>query len=508
MHRLLFAALMAVAIPLQAQTICGPNGCYTPSPRSPRVQVTVRGSRDYSRYASFCKVWVPCPNGTYDRGTGCYARSPQSGEKVVLTAYHLFAENPNARAIVEFPSINKSYYGRVLIKDEAGDVCSIKLEKTPAVCPCVVSTVDVNVGDRLSLAGFGGTPRRGFLAWIGKAVGRVAYGWRPESSVAIEVTYPASQGDSGGPVWNTSGQLVGIITRSGQNKTVITVGLRGQRCRILHKLFPPYRRNPRADIAIQPPPNPQYVAPVPDPIQKGNDDGGSGTPEPSDVTDPGDTTDGDATVPDDDTSSIDYDVIIDAVYEKMIANADKFKGPPGEPGPQGEMGPPGQDGNDAEITPEHLAAIVATLTDQLKNDPVFVAKTTGPQGEPGLPGSSGPPGEDAEFDVDELAQKVALILNGDSEESGWSHIVVVAPKGAEYWNRLDSDIQRARDYWHRLRWVPPPDNIDIGPLPVMVAYSNGIPVRNWAGLRGVEDALSRITRGEFDHEIKTTGGGS
>jgi hypothetical protein len=61
MHRLLFAALMAVAIPLQAQTICGPNGCYTPSSRSPRVQVTVRGSRDYSRYASFCKVWFHAP---------------------------------------------------------------------------------------------------------------------------------------------------------------------------------------------------------------------------------------------------------------------------------------------------------------------------------------------------------------------------------------------------------------------------------------------------------------
>jgi hypothetical protein len=46
--------------------------------------------------------------------------------------------------------------------------------------------------------------------------------------------------------------------------------------------------------------------------------------------------------------------------------------------------------------------------------------------------------------------------------------------------------------------VEPPGDRNIGPLPIMVAYQGGSPAKSFVGLRAVEDALTAITRGDYD----------
>jgi hypothetical protein len=78
---------------------------------------------------------------------------------------------------------------------------------------------------------------------------------------------------------------------------------------------------------------------------------------------------------------------------------------------------------------------------------------------------------------------------------------LIASAEADYWPRLSGEFERAKGYWNMVRHVEPPVNRQIGPLPVLVAYKAGKPVQNWVGLREVSQALSQITRGEYDDFI-------
>lgn len=181
--------------------------------------------------------------------------------------------------------------------------------------------------------------------------------------------------------------------------------------------------------------------------------------------------------------SIDYDAIADKVLQRMRDDPAPFVGPVGPAGPLGPSGPAGIDGvdglsgMDATLTPELLATMTAAIIQTLKGDQEFLASVKGPQGDPGsTPLPDGPQAE-------------------------WTHLVLVADSQASYWPRLSSEFQTATGYYNRLRHIEPPQDRNIGALPVLVAYREGKPVSNWVGHRDVSQALNRIVRGEFDRFI-------
>jgi hypothetical protein len=167
----------------------------------------------------------------------------------------------------------------------------------------------------------------------------------------------------------------------------------------------------------------------------------------------------------------------------------ELQGPPGLPGKDGEKG------KDAQVTADQLAAMSAAILKNLKNDNEFTSKLKGPVGPEGPPGPA--------CDLADLTARIdalegTLVNTPDSE---WSHLVLIADTKAEYWPRLSGEFERAKGHWAKMRQIEPPDDRYIGPLPILVAYTAGKPVQNWVGPRNVSQALSNITRGEYDQFI-------
>jgi len=77
-----------------------------------------------------------------------------------------------------------------------------------------------------------------------------------------------------------------------------------------------------------------------------------------------------------------------------------------------------------------------------------------------------------------------------------SHMVLVRDASAEYWPRLDGELEAARGYYSAIREADPPAfSVE---LPVLVGYSDGSPIWRISGLRDVGNALRLITRNQFD----------
>lgn len=142
-------------------------------------------------------------------------------------------------------------------------------------------------------------------------------------------------------------------------------------------------------------------------------------------------------------------------------------------GPKGDQGDPGRDGADGQA---------------------------GPKGDKGDKGEKGDP---AVVDYDRIVSEVVSIIRADlpvddgDSAPAWSHIVLVAPKDASYSRRLLEEFERARSRYSGLRFTEPPVQ-HVGPIPALVAYHEGTPLKVWRGEREVSEALSRIARGEYD----------
>jgi hypothetical protein len=192
---------------------------------------------------------------------------------------------------------------------------------------------------------------------------------------------------------------------------------------------------------------------------------------------------------------------------------DGAPGPQGEPGQDGAPGPQGEPGKDAELTTEQIAAMTAAIILKLKSDEEFITATKGDpgpqglQGEPGPQGPEGPQGDKGDPGVDgkdgKDGETPSLPPLPDSE-TGWSHLVLVAPSESNYWYRLEYDYNRATEHYNQIRHVEPPTDRNIGPMPLLVAYSGGKPAKSWVGLRDVTQALNYIIRGEYDEFLLVT----
>jgi hypothetical protein len=130
--------------------------------------------------------------------------------------------------------------------------------------------------------------------------------------------------------------------------------------------------------------------------------------------------------------------------------------------------------------------MTAAIIQFLKTDKDFIAATTGKDGKDGKDG------------VDGTTPTIP------PSETGWSHMVLIAPKSADYWTRLSGEYDKATSYYSMLRHIEPPTDRNIGPMPVLVAYNGGKPAKSWTGLRDVSQALTNIVRGDFDEFILPT----
>ena len=145
----------------------------------------------------------PAPPGRY-AGSGFLV----SSDGYVVTSYHVvkgadsvFIENEN------FGRFKTS----VVLSDAANDVSILKIDsaqsfKNVRALPYLINSLEANLGEDVFTLGF---PREDIVFGEGSISAASGYQQNPNS---YQVSVPVNPGNSGGPLFNAKGDLVGIIS--------------------------------------------------------------------------------------------------------------------------------------------------------------------------------------------------------------------------------------------------------------------------------------------------------
>jgi hypothetical protein len=131
---------------------------------------------------------------------------------LVVTNWHVVRDATGEITVV-FPDGFRSG-GRVLKTDRDWDLAAVSVWK-PRVAPVPLATVAPRPGDLLTIAGYGSGLYRA-------ATGRCTQYVSPGNHLPyemVEVSAAARQGDSGGPIFNSQGQLAGVLFGEGHGLT-------------------------------------------------------------------------------------------------------------------------------------------------------------------------------------------------------------------------------------------------------------------------------------------------
>ncbi len=164
-----------------------------PRPAVPRIECGAGPSRD-------------CGSGVLVDAGG--------GRAVVLTAWHVVRGHRDAITI-RWPD-GTTAAAKVVASDDAFDLAVLSTP-TPKAAPVQLAAKAPAVGDRLTIAGYGGAP---FV--YREASGPVTQFLSPAGrhpAHMVEVRAAARQGDSGGPIFTESGELAGILWGSSHGLT-------------------------------------------------------------------------------------------------------------------------------------------------------------------------------------------------------------------------------------------------------------------------------------------------
>ncbi len=125
---------------------------------------------------------------------------------LVITAAHLFTEG-TGDVEVKFPNGDR-YAARLEVLDKTWDLALLGIRK-PGAAPVAIASTKPAIGDLLTAGGYPqGNPYRTvtgrFSRWVGPGGG--------QPFDMLDMAARVEQGDSGGPILNGRGQLVGIIS--------------------------------------------------------------------------------------------------------------------------------------------------------------------------------------------------------------------------------------------------------------------------------------------------------
>lgn len=295
-------------------------------------------------------------------GSGCYL-----GDRLVLTCGHVAA---GTTAVCTFRR-GDAIGGQFVAVDREWDQSLIELERLPEAAGVPLAQDNPQVGDVVIAAGYSSGQllfRPGRV--IGYAMPKAGqpYDW-------LRMSNAVQPGDSGGPIFNAAGELIGDVW--GSDYRDANSSSTGLMCGRTWRFLGAWRDRLRAwhertqcgpggcqpwqpwqpGISQRPPAGPTEPAkPTPPPpltpIQK---------PDPSPPP----------------QSSIDYDLLAAAIAKQMPVPRDGIDGkpgPPGRDGTDGKPGPPGRDGTDGQPGPPGRDA-------ELPETLFFIRKIDGPTGQ-------------------------------------------------------------------------------------------------------------------------------
>lgn len=352
----------------QEQVLSSPN--YQPV-QPPSTTAPSSVSRDITKWPQTCVVSSPGTNGIISTGSGVLVSSEPPA---ILTAYHILRESPNSPVTVYFPSSGKSTIGTLTsTPSNDPDIALVSLRSKVSVEPVTLADRDPQPGENMTVAGFtGGTI---FHARAGRFI---KYSGLRHQNIVIGVK--VGNGDSGGPVLNSRGHLVGILWGSDGLQTYAVCGPENSRCGILRRLLSGLirpLRGSRDDILVPLPfstresaeSGPKSGSKSP---QSGPKSPQSGQSPSESGAEPVDVPASPESKPATRTEPIDYTRIVTEVVA-ALENNPKLRGPQGEqgptgpPGPIGPQGPPGPPGS-SSISQEEIEQISGRITLKMQSD--------------------------------------------------------------------------------------------------------------------------------------------
>jgi len=244
-----------------------PGGACPPAPRwqaptlRPRQPAAEPAPARETARPGVGAVWIHNRIGNAsDIGSGTVVYRNGS-EALVLTCWHLFRDG-QGRITVVAPD-GQQQPATLVAADPAYDLAGLRIgnwqgEATPIACTLPAA------GESVRSCGFGGDGR-------GQAVGGQTRGYTRTDGTAADTTLIATGsvrgGDSGGPMLNSAGELVGVIWGSADGKTY------GTHCGEARRFVEEVCLR-RLGARLQPVPNSRQVGPMrsaaskPPPIQK------------------------------------------------------------------------------------------------------------------------------------------------------------------------------------------------------------------------------------------------
>ncbi len=202
---------------------------------------------DVKPHPAVARIIVPEDGSTaYGSGTLVGVRD-QHG--LVVTNWHVVRDAVGMVEVV-FPDGFRSN-ARPLQVDQDWDLAALVVWRPPGVEPVRIAAQPPRPGDVLTIHGYGRGKYR-------IATGRCTTYYAPQPNYPhemVELDVEARQGDSGGPIFNQSGELAGVLFGAGQGTTM---GAFSPRVRYFLAAVAPYldQTNAQAQVAVadRPPP--------------------------------------------------------------------------------------------------------------------------------------------------------------------------------------------------------------------------------------------------------------
>jgi hypothetical protein len=165
----------------------------------------------HTPHPAVARIVAPESSGA-SLGSGVLVDVNQS-QGLVLTNWHVVRDSKSA-VLVQFPDGFQSA-GTVVRWDEAWDLAALVIWK-PRATPVSIAATPPAIGETLTIAGFG---RGSYREESGQCLDYLSptTGY-PREFVELKAT--ARQGDSGGPIFNASGELAGVLFGQSDGRTI------------------------------------------------------------------------------------------------------------------------------------------------------------------------------------------------------------------------------------------------------------------------------------------------
>ena len=174
------------------------------------MAAVVFGGAPQQPHPAVVRVIVPERNGM-SLGSGTLVAVTERGG-LVVTNWHV-VQSAAGPIVVAFPDGFTSP-ATVLRTDRDWDLAALAIWR-PAAAPVRLAADAPRPGEPLVIAGYGD-------GWYRAAAGRCTQYVSPGTNFPfemVELSAPARQGDSGGPIFNSRGELAGVLFGSGRGQT-------------------------------------------------------------------------------------------------------------------------------------------------------------------------------------------------------------------------------------------------------------------------------------------------